>query len=76
MLQNLVGAILEDIVRLLLIDIKPDTGEFVHPDALNQVCGFDKSTAGGVDKNDAVLHLADGVNVDHVVGGIHERAVE
>ena len=76
MFQNLVRTVLEDVVRLFLVDIQTNSGEFMQADPLNQVLGLDQSTSGGVDENHAVLHLLDGVELDQVVGGIHQRAVK
>ena len=76
MLQNLIGTILEDVFRLFFIDIQTDPGELVQADALDKKLGLDQSTPGSVYKNAAILHFLDGVKLDQVVGGIHQRAVK
>ena len=76
MLQNLIGTILEDVFRLFFIDIQTDPGELVQADALDKILGLDQSTPGSVYQNDAILHFLDGVKLDQVVGGIHQRAVK
>ena len=51
-------------------------GELVQADALDKILGLDQSTPGSVYQNDAILHFLDGVKLDQVVGGIHQRAVK
>ncbi len=76
MLQDLVGAVFEDIVGLFLIHIQTHAGELVHTDSLDQVIGLYQGAPGGVHKDNAVFHLFDGFNVDQVVGGVHQGAVK
>ena len=76
MLQNLIGTILEDVFRLFFIDIQTDPGELVQADALDNILGLDQSAPGSVYQNDAILHFLDGVKLDQVVGGIHQRSVK
>ena len=48
----------------------------MHADALDQVVRLHQGPPGSVHQDDAVLHLFDGVDVDDMVGGVHQRAVE
>ena len=75
-LQNGVGEILKDILRLLLVDVQAYGKEFVVPDAGDQIFGADQGAPGGVDQNNPILHFCDGVGVDQVPGVRGQGAVE
>ena len=76
MLQNLIGAILKYIVGLLFVYIQTYPCKLVQTDTFNEVIGFYQCASGGVDQNDTVFHLTDGINVNHVIGGVHQGTMK
>ena len=74
--EDVILPVFEDVLGLLLVDIQTHAEELVLPDARDQVIGLDEAAAGGVDQDHAVLHLLDGLEINHVVGAVHEGAVQ
>ena len=74
--HNVVLMILEDIVLLLLIDIQPDAREFSFTNSLDEIIGINQAASRRIDQDHTILHLIDREDIDHMVGFLHERAVQ
>ncbi|MND98299.1 hypothetical protein D3C80_906440 [compost metagenome] len=75
-LQRLVGAVLEEQVGLLLVDIQPQVAELAAFQRLDQRRGVDQGAAAGVDQHGTGLQVGKALGVDQVTGVVGQRAVQ
>ncbi len=75
-LQRLVGAVLEEQLGLLLVDVQAQVAELAALQRADQRRGVDQRAASGVDQHGAALHPRQAVAVDQVAGGRVQRAVQ
>ena len=70
------GPVLKEHVRFFLVYVQAGRTDLPGLDAFQQGFRVNQAAPGGVHDHDALLHLSDGVRVDHVAGFIRQRAVE
>ena len=75
-LDDGVRAVAEDVVVLLLVHVQAGSADLAGADALDERLGVDEAATCGVDEDHAVLHLVDGVGVDHVAVAVEQRTVQ
>ena len=74
--QDVAGAVLEENVRFLLVNVEAGGTDPPRLDALQECLRVDQSAAGRVQDDNALLHPRDRVRVDHVPRLLRQRAVK
>lgn len=75
-LQRLVGAVLEEQLRLFFIHIQPQVAELAALERVDQGRRVDQRAAPGIDQHRAGLQLGQALGVDQVAGVCAQRAVQ
>src|SRR5699024_9435138 len=76
MLQDLIGTVLENILRFFFIYIQSHAEEFSGTDSVDQIICLNHTASGSVYQNHPVFHLGDVILVDKMIGAVHQRAVK
>ena len=76
MLHYLIRTVFVYVAGLFLVYIKSDAKEFVKSDTLDKLVRIYKSASRCIYKYNSVLHLLDVFDIDHMIGGVHQRTVE
>ena len=74
--HDLIGTVFVYVAGLFLIYIEANSQELIQADALDQFIRIHQCAAGGIDQDHAVFHLFDRLKIDHMVRGIHQRAMQ
>ena len=74
--HDFTGAVLEEVVGLLLVYIQTYGAQLLVPQGLYQGNAVYQGAAGGVNEDGAVLHDGEALLVYHVVGLVGQRAVQ
>ena len=74
--QDIIFPVLIYVLCLLLVYIKSYTEEFTFTDPRDQIIRLYKSASLSIYQDHTVLHFVDRIDVDHMMGIFHQRAVQ